>query len=69
MDTRRRRPLRLVQWLQIVAAGILGMIVALVIASMQSPVYQSESKFFVSAAGDSDPANSAQAGDFAQQRV
>lgn len=69
MDTRRRRPLRPGQWLQIVAAGILGMIVALVIASVQTPVYQAETKFFVSAAGDNDPASSAQAGDFAQQRV
>ena len=68
MDTRRRRPLRLVQWLQIVAAGILGMIVALVIASLQTSVYQSDTKFFVSASGASDPANSSQA-DFVQERV
>ena len=69
MEIRRRRPLRLGQWLQIVAAGILGMVAALAIASAQTPVYQSETKFFVSAVGDNDPASSAQGADFAQARV
>jgi capsular exopolysaccharide synthesis family protein len=70
METRPRRPLRLGQWLQIVAAGILGMLVAAMLASLQTPVYQSDAKFFVTTAADNDPAvSAAQAGDFVQQRV
>jgi capsular exopolysaccharide synthesis family protein len=69
MQTRRRRPLRLGQWLQIVAAGVIGMVVAFLIASIQTPVYQSTAKFFVSATGSNDPASSVQGADYAQERV
>jgi capsular exopolysaccharide synthesis family protein len=40
------------------------------LASLQTPVYQSDAKFFVTTAADNDPAvSAAQAGDFVQQRV
>ncbi len=69
MESRRRRPLRLGQWLQIILAGLVVAAAAYGYASTQSPTYQSDMKFFVSAAGDSDPSTSAQAGSFAQQRI
>ncbi len=69
MDSRRRRPLRFTQWLQIVLAGFIGAAAGFAIASAQSATYQAKMSFFVSAASDTDAAANAQAGSIAQQLV
>ena len=69
MESRRRQPIRPGQWLQILLAGVIGLAAGLGVAALQSPVYQSDMKFFVSAAGDANPGTSNQAGTFAQARV